>query len=527
MAAVLFRHPVIHTFDGSGGPVDAILTVDGTITAIGEYARLREQAPTGTRTEDLPGAAVVAGFHDAHIHSATFARELDALDLRGVADLDEALDRLRAYLDAHPGDDWMFGGRWDSNTWAVPVQPNRRDLDRVSPVRPVALSSIDGHTVWVNSAALRSAGINSTTPDPAGGEIVRDSDGIPTGILREAALDLLDHVPGAADRRDVEALLTNAQHRLLSYGITHITDLDGEEVRDAYLTMRDRGTLALRVHKGIPVSALDKAVVDGRRTGDGDAWFTTGPVKIFADGALGSHTAHMGAGFTGDSDNHGIAVLSYDELQELVEKATANRIAVATHAIGDEANRLVLDAYEAVRGLTQRHGLRHRIEHAQHLRPEDVARLAALGVIPSSQPTHCTTDFRLAGRLLAGRDLANYPWRAFADAGAHLAFGSDSPVEPAEPMYGIHAAVTRQNRAGEPAGGWEPHQRLTVGEALLAYSFGGAYAAGIDDRVGRIAPGQYADFVALERDPVTEPATDLHRIEVLSTVVGGEVRYAR
>lgn len=527
MVCTLFRHPTIHTLTGRRPGANAIAVSEGVIQAVGDFAELAEQAPRGFRTVELPGGALVPGFHDAHIHSGGYARELDALDMRGAGSLDEALARLRAYANAHPGTGWIFGGRWDSNAWTVPVQPTRHDLDRICPDRPVALPSVDGHTTWANTLALRAVNLTRDSPDPIGGEIVREADGHPTGILRESARDSLKDLMGSPLSGDLGALLRRAQEKLLSVGLTSITDIDGEEVRDAYLEMRAAGELRLRVHKAIPLSFLDQAIEAGRFTGQGDDWVTTGPVKIFSDGALGSHTAHMNQDFAGEPGNHGIEIVPFAELRETVRRATEARIAVATHAIGDRANQLILDVYEEFAELTAARGLRHRVEHAQHMRPEDVLRFARLGVIPSSQPTHCTSDIPLSNSLLSGRDLANYPWRQLADAGAVLAFGSDAPVEEAEPMFGIHAAVTRQDPSGQPLGGWEPHQRVSVLEALEAYSAGSAYAAGQEQRLGRIAPGQLADFVALAEDPTTVAPAALRDLPVLTTVVGGEIRYER
>jgi predicted amidohydrolase YtcJ len=248
-------------------------------------------------------------------------------------------------------------------------------------------------------------------------------------------------------------------------------------------------------------------------------------VKLFSDGALGSHSAHMLSDFADEPGNHGVEVLAVEELVALVARANSAGIAVATHAIGDRANRNVLDAYARTVDITRREGLRNRIEHAQHIARSDLARFAELDVIASLQPTHCTTDFRLAARRIGNRDLAHYAWRSLLDLGAHVAFGSDAPIEPADPLYGVHAAVTRQNREGEPDGGFEPHERVSVTEALDLYSAGAAYAAGLDSVTGRIAAGQYADFVALDADPhAIEPAA-LATMSVVATIVDGEIAY--
>lgn len=518
MVTTLYRHPRIRLLDGRGGVAEAMLVVDGVITAVGEAAELAASAPRCS-VVDLPGEAVIAGFHDAHIHSASMAMSMQEVDLRGTTGLDDALARITEYARRHPGTGWITGAGWDANRWSGQA-PHRAALDSILPDRPVFLDSIDGHSAWANTAGLLRAGIDAGTPDPAGGRIERDADGEPTGILREFALDPVYALISAEAAVDLMPLLEQAQTLLLAQGVTHITDLDGEDARAAYLRLHAEGRLRVRVHKGTPASALDAAIAEGRRTGLGDDWFTNGPVKLFSDGALGSHTAHMGEDFLGESGNQGVAVLPAEELNELVRRAVDAGIAVATHAIGDLANHTVLNAYERSASAAAAAGLRLRVEHAQHLMPADVARFASLGVIASHQPTHWSSDIPLVARLLGDRDLASYAWSALRDAGAVVAFGSDAPVEPSAPMLGVAAAVLRSTE--DSPNGVEPGIRpLGVEEALSAYTHAPAYAAGLDRRVGRLAAGQLADFVALDRDPVQVHPTELAAITPVATVVGG------
>jgi len=519
MATTLFRHPRIHLLDGRGSTAEAMLVVDGVIAAIGGADAVAEGAPAGTAVCDLPGEAVVAGFHDAHIHTASLARSLDELDVNHAGSLADALSGIDEHLRARPGDGWVIGGRWDANGWAD-GRPTLAALDAVARDRPVCLSSVDGHSVWVNSEALRRAGIDALTADPIGGRIERDPDGHPTGLLRETAADAVVDQAERESPVDLLALLERTQRLLLSQGVTHVTDFDGEDARDAFLRLKDAGRLRLRVHKGTPVAALEEAVATGRRTGVGDDWFTNGPVKLFSDGALGSHTAHMGEDFAGEPGNHGIEVLDPGELDRLIAIAVAGGIAVATHAIGDQANARVLDAYARAHGAATRAGLRLRVEHAQHLAPGDVARFARLGVIASLQPTHWAGDIPLVSQLLRGRDLDSYAWAALRDAGAAVAFGSDAPVEPSAPLRGIRDAVVRGTEAS-PAGEEPGIRPLTIDEALTAYTAGPAYAAGLDGRVGRLAVGMLADVVALDADPVRVAPADIADIRPVATVVGG------
>lgn len=525
MSRTLFTHPNILAAAATavgGAPADGILVENGTIVAIGPRAELREAFP-GAPEVALPGRAVVAGFHDAHIHTGSVARNLATVDLRGAATLEEALGRIEAFIAARPGEGWITGGYWDANPWPSGV-PTRHDLDRIAPNRPIALSSLDGHSIWANSLGLRRAGIDASTPDPTGGVIHREpGTAEPAGVLRETAIAGIRELSGRELAPELPGLLEAAQERLLAMGLTHLTDFDEEGTRLAFEGLRESGRLKLRVHKGIPMVDLDRAIAEGWRTGDGDRWITTGPVKLFSDGALGSHTAHMGSDFADDPGNHGVEATPAAVISELVRRANAAGIAVATHAIGDRANGLVLDAYEANVAFTRERGLRNRIEHSQHIDRADLARFVDLEVIASLQPTHCTTDFRLAGRRIGERDLANYAWRSLLDLGARVAFGSDAPIEPSNPLYGVHAAVTRQNRDGDPEGGFEPHERVTVDEALSLFSAGSAYAAGLEGRVGEIAVGQYADFVALGADPHTVDPSEIWSLDVAATVVDGEV----
>lgn len=532
----LYRNATFYTGDPTQPRVNSLLTRGSRVLAIGDIGELQAHAGSHVESVDLDGATVIPGLTDAHIHTAHLARELAALDLRGTTSLEDALERVRTYAASLPADAYIFGGRWDFNAWDVPVQPNRQQLDAVSGSRPAILPSIDGHTIWANSAALARAGITAATPDPVGGEIVRDDNGEPTGILRESACAPLEELMDGPAAGDLVAQLREAQKLLLSVGLTGVHDFDGEDCLDAYRQLHAAGELNLRVYKSIPMTALDQAIAEGRATGDGDTWLRTGPVKIFSDGALGSHSCHMSEAFPGEGENFGIEVVPYDELRTLIRRAAAAGIAVATHAIGDRANELVLDAYEDLVKNPLDHatlrepggsGLRHRIEHTQHLQPRDVQRLQRLGVIASMQPTHCTSDIPLASRLLEGRDLASYAWLSLIQQGAAVAFGSDAPVEPPNPLYGIHAAVTRENRDTGPHGGWQPQERISVAQAIAGFTTGAAYASHEDLTKGRLRPGMLADFVALGRDPFRCDPAELAEISVEAVAVDGVIRHRR
>lgn len=519
----LFRNATFHTGDWTAPPIGGLLTDGERVVALGDPEDLRRQAGSSVVEVDLAGGVAIPGLVDAHLHTAHCAAELTSVDLRATRSLTEAVQRVATFAAALSEDAWVTGGNWNHNRWDRPVQPDRHSLDRVTGGRPAALPSIDGHTTWANTAALDLVGIDARTPDPAGGEIVRDPGGNPTGILRERAAHPVRALAEAAGTTDLPGALARVQQRLLAVGLVGVHCFDDGACERAWRTLRDRGEMAVRVHKSIPVTDLAAAVAAGRRTGDGDHWLSTGAVKLFADGALGSHSCQLSTPFPGGG--HGIEVTSAAELAELADTAARAGIAVATHAIGDLANTVVLDAYQALADRWPDSRLRHRIEHTQHLQPADVARLARLGVVASMQPTHCTSDHALAGELLGGRGLANYAWRSVLDAGGRLALGSDAPVELPDPMHGIHAAVTRRDADGCPPEGFEPAERITVTEAIDGFTTGPAYASGQERITGRLAPGMLADLTVLAEDPTRVAAQDLRDLPVTATVVGGEVRH--
>lgn len=522
MSRTLLRHDHIWTGDTGAPWTHALLVEDGVVVALGDEAV--ETGRSSATTVDLPGALVMPGLHDAHIHTEWLSRDLSSVDLREARSLEEALELVRAHAETLPEGEWLHSGRWNHNRWRVPQQPDRHALDLVAPDRVAALSSVDGHTIWANSLALQRAGITRDTPDPVGGEIERDESGEPTGILRESAQELLDVIP--RDESPLRPWLERCQEWLLSVGLTSITDIDGEDARAAYAGMHADGALRLRVTKCTRDGDLELAIAEGRRSGQGDARFRVGPVKFFSDGALGSHTAHMTEPFLGH-EGCGIAAMPYEMLLERTMLAARSGLDVITHAIGDEANRLVLDTFEVVRG----EGLDTllRIEHAQHVRPVDVPRFRSLDVVASMQPSHCTADLELADEIIGPRRLASYAWRTFLDAHVRVAFGSDAPVEDPNPFYGLHAAVTRQRPDGHPLGGWRPEEKVTLTEAVHAFTVAAHESVRRTD-VGRLVPGQLADLVAVDRDvwalEQSSPA-EIRDAVVLQTWVGGDLAFER
>jgi predicted amidohydrolase YtcJ len=503
----------------------AVGIVGDRICAVGTDDEVLAAIDDRAERVDLHARALLPGFVDAHFHLLGYCLDRGRIHLDGLPTLAATLDAIRYAVEQAPADTWMLGRGWNQNLWPTHAFPTRHDLDRVTGPRPACLLSHDVHAVWANTAALRLAGIGRATPDSAGGRIVREADGEPSGILLEAAGE---RVRALADRPTLEsavAAVRRGQDELLRVGVTGLHNLEGALSFRALQTLEAAGELRLRVFAGIQRSALAAAVEVGLQSGFGGDRLRVGLLKLFADGALGSGTAALLAPYEDDASNTGIATLERDELAGLVREARAAGIGVATHAIGDAAVRTVLDAAELARADDPAHRQVLRIEHAQLVHPADIPRFAQLGVVASMQPLHATSDMRIADRRWGTRCESGYPWRALLDAGAHLAFGTDCPVEPPDPLLGIHAAVTRE-RDGEPVDGWYPEQRLGVAEAIRAYTIGSASAAGVDPGYGSIAPGRLADLVVLSRDPYTTPAAELGSIRVEMAVFAGEIAYA-
>ncbi|MCQ9369351.1 amidohydrolase [Brevibacterium sp. 91QC2O2] len=512
----LYLNADVWTFDPETPRATALLTHDEKIVAVGQEAELTAHAtgPDAAERIDLGGRTVIPGFVDAHLHALSYAESLAEVDLVATRSLAEAVEAIAAFAAELPAGRWITGGRWDFNRWSDTAdQPDRTLLDAAVPNHPVAVWSIDMHTLWCNGAALAAAGIDARTADPDGGQIVRGASGTATGILREDATDLvLAAIPAAG--RDLSAdRMAAAQELWLSEGLTGLHDIDGAASRQAWYDLAESGRQKMRVVKYLRPEELDWAASagpDGWRTGDGDSWFLRGGLKLFSDGALGSQSSFMSSPFPhahGEEPNYGIQLAALPTLIEQIEAAYARGIAVAVHAIGDAANHVVLDAIEATNparsAAEARFGrvLQARIEHAQFLQPADVARFAALDVVASMQPRHCISDLHLLERLRPDAGLAAYAWTDLASAGARLAFGSDGPVEPANPFAAIYAAMTRADIGGDPATVFQPERRMDAYQAIAAHTSGPAQAVGRQDVTGVLKAGYDADFVAVETSP--------------------------
>ncbi|GAB4521994.1 MAG: amidohydrolase [Anaerolineales bacterium] len=495
----------IHTLDPRQPFVEALLISGEKILAAGETETLHREFPRA-RHEHLEGLTLLPGLTDAHLHLQHYALSLQKVDCE-TDTLRECLQRVTQRARTTPPDAWILGHGWNQNTWPDTPSggfPTAADLDAVTGQRPAYLTAKSLHAGWANSAALRAAGITASTPDPADGRIGRDAHGKPTGMLFESAMHLLaERIPQPAPESITQAIC-EAQPHLWQAGLTGVHDFDRRESFIALQTLHQRGDLRLRVLKNLPVDLLDEALALGLRSGFGDDTLRIGGLKAFADGALGPHTAAMFVPYQDAPANRGMLLLDAEEIYAFGHKAAAGGLALTIHAIGDRANHEVLEAYARLRAFEKQNGLpplRHRIEHVQVLHPQDAARLGELGLIASMQPVHAVSDMHMADRLWGERARLSYAWRTQLEAGAVLAFGSDAPVESPNPFWGLHAALTRQRADGTPEGGWYPAERLTLREAWRAFTFGAAYAAGMEARLGRLTPGFLADLIALPADP--------------------------
>jgi predicted amidohydrolase YtcJ len=469
---------------------------DGRILAVGPGAA----AAAGPRAEvvRLAGRAL-PGLADAHIHLEGLARlevELDLAPARSAAD---ALARVRRHAAALPPGAWVLGRGWSQDGWPERRVPGRRELDAAAGGRPVLLLRRDAHSAWVSSAALAAAGLDGAGPDPPGGAVDRDGDGRPTGIVRERAVPVVARLAPAMTEERLDRAMAAVLRRLGRLGLTSVHSMDPPATFASLSRLHARRPLPVRVSWNLPAAHLEHAERLGLRAGLGDDRLRVWGVKAFLDGSLGSRTAEM-------LDGSGIQVLPQPELVELAGRCAAAGLNLCLHAIGDGAVRRALDALEPLAGAWP--GWRPRVEHAQCVDPADVPRFRRAGAVASMQPIHAVSDREVADREWGERARHAYAWRPLLDAGAVLAFGSDAPVEPADPLRGVDAAVGWRRRAG-----WHPELALTRAEAVRAYTWGAAYAAGVEDRLGRFRPGLLCDLTVVAGG------------RTVATVVGGEVTW--
>ncbi|MCS7313082.1 MAG: amidohydrolase [Acidobacteria bacterium] len=509
--------------------VSAVAIRQGRIAALGSDEELRAWRGPRTRVIDLRGATALPGLTDAHVHLASLGRLRRQLVLTGTRSKEEVLQRLRTYARRHPNLSWIVGRGWDQNDWPDPHMPDRADLDRVVPDRPVYLIRIDGHAAWVNTKALEQADIGPASPDPPGGRILRRPDGSPTGVLLDRAAELVQRVMPEPTVEDLMADLEAGARACTEVGLTGVHDAGiSPATWAAYVRLVERDRLPIRVYAmAMYRSGLDEQLLtEGPLIGLGDGRLTLRAIKVLSDGALGSRGAALLEPYADEPDSTGLLLVEPDELVRLARRALDAGVQLAVHAIGDRANRMVLDAFEVAFRERPCGDCRFRIEHAQVVHPQDIPRLARLGVVPSMQPTHATSDMPWApDRLGPDRLQGAYAWRSILQTGLKIAGGSDAPVEEISPLLGLYAAVTRQDLQGRPAGGWRPEERVTPQEALQMFTQWAAYAAFEEFQRGTLRPGTWADLTVLDGDPFQVEPRQIPHLRVRLTMVGGRIVY--
>ena len=521
----------IYTVDAERPVAEAFAVEDGRFVAVGTEAEVLAGRADWPRL-DLDGQTVTPGLIDAHAHLMGLGEALLSADLVGTTSKADVVARLTAFAETLPEGAWLTGRGWDQNDWGGDgAFPTRADLDAAFPDRPVWLGRVDGHAGWANTAALRAAGLDPDAPAPPdmeGGAILRDAQGRPTGVFVDAAEALIQQAIPEPGRAVAEEALRRALRETTRHGLTGVHEAGTPlAALGLYRQFAADGAFPLRVYAMITPGEIG-TFCDANPDGIDEPRLRVRSVKVYADGALGSRGAALLADYADDPGNAGLLFRPDDAIRATIRAAMACGLQVNTHAIGDRANRQVLDAYQVAIDATGGGAGRHRVEHAQILSLDDIERFAAMGVIASVQPTHATSDMPWAGdRLGDDRLRGAYAWRRLLDGGARLALGSDFPVERVDPLLGFYAAVTRQDGDGQPAGGWYGNQVLTRAEALRGFTLDAAYAGFMEDEVGSIAPGKRADWVVFSQDLMTVPPEAILASKVVSTWIDGRAVYER
>jgi predicted amidohydrolase YtcJ len=529
-ADLLITNANIWTVDPSRPKAEAVAVLGDRIVAVGSNAEVESWRGPRTHVIEAGGKLLLPGFNDAHVHFVSGGLQLDSIQLNDATSKEEFARRIAERARNTRKGEWITGGDWDETKWNPPVYPTKELIDPLTPDTPVFVSRYDGHMVLANSVALRLAGITAKTPDPPGGVIVRDAQGNPTGALKDAAMDMAAKViPSLSHDQRLSAVHRAMQHAL-SLGVTSVQNMDPDYADIAvYSELLERGELKVRIYAAPLITDVDDQVKIGIRHAFGGSFLRIGAVKAFADGSLGSRTAYFYEPYLDQPDTRG---LLSDEMHPIslmrdrMMRADAAGLQICTHAIGDEGISTILDIYSEIEKAHGPADRRFRIEHAQHMAAKDFDRFAQLGVIASVQPYHAIDDGRFAeARIGHDRASRTYAFRTFLNHGVRLAFGTDWDVAPLNPMLGIYAAVTRATLDGKNPNGWFPEQKLTVTEAVEAYTMGSAYAEFQENQKGSITSGKLADMVLLDRDIFAIPPEQIRDTKVVTTIVGGKVMW--
>jgi len=513
----------------AGAPLaEAVAVRDGRVVEVGETDRVRRRLGPRTREINLAGRLAVPGFADDHTHFIRGGFQLGSVDLRSAATREEFARRVAVHARSLPAGRWITGGDWDHELWPGAPLPRREWIDSVTREHPVSVNRLDGHMTLLNSRALQLAGITRQTPDPPGGTIVRDARGQPTGVLKDAAMALVDAVIPAPSEAEQDEAFRRAQAHALARGVTMIQDMGTWDDLATWRRARMAGELSLRVYALLPLDTWERLRDMVSREGRGDAQLRWGGLKAFVDGSLGSTTAWFYDPYLDAPSTSGLIVSDTAQLRAWIRGADAAQLQVAVHAIGDRANDWLLETFGWVVEQNGARDRRFRIEHAQHLTAAAIPRFAELGVLPSMQPYHAVDDGRWAEKRIGpNRIQTTYAFRSLLDAGAGLMFGSDWTVAPIDPLLGLHAAVTRRTIDGANPGGWVPDQKITVEQALRAYTVAAAYGAFRDRDLGTLEDSKLADIVVLSDNILTLDPLRIADVKVDYTIIGGAIAYTR
>ncbi|KQV90839.1 amidohydrolase [Massilia sp. Root351] len=505
---------------------------EGKLIAVGGSKAVAAKAPAGATRVDMQGKTVLPGLIDAHGHVFGLGAIATGVELYSSTSLPGALQAVADFSKANPQRAWVVGNGWNQEIWKLGRFPTAAELDGVVADRPALMHRVDGHAVWVNSKALALAGITHETPDPAGGKIERDEIGRPTGILVDAAMDLVNKVVPVPTEAESRASLDGALAHMAKVGLTSAHDAGigvGED--RLFRAYADGGKLTARIYAmiGDTSADFDRLAKDGPLQSYAGGMYALSAVKLYSDGALGSRGAALIAPYSDAQHTHGLLFYKNDEMLAKMEKAMKAGYQVNVHAIGDAGNHQILDAYaELLKKYPDAAAQRHRIEHAQVVTPADIPRFKALGIIPSMQPTHATSDQNMAEQRVGPQRIKGaYAWQTFLRQGSKIACGSDFPIESPNPLAGIHAAVTRQDASGAPAGGWYKNEAMTLLQAFRCFTLDAAYAARQEKDIGSLEAGKWADFIVTDADLFKVPAANIGRITVLQTWVAGKQVYKK
>ena len=525
-ADLVILNAKVRTMDRAKPSAEAVAVAGSKIVAVGTNAEIRAVAGTNTKTIDAKGKLVIPGFNDSHVHFLEGGFQLSAVDLRDAKSPEEFARRIKDFAAKLPKGRWILGGKWDHENWTPNNLPTRQMIDSVTPDNPVFIDRLDGHMALANSLALKLANVTKDTKDVEGGLIVRDAGGNPTGVLKDAAMSYVNKViPESSFEQKLEAAQAATDYAA-SLGVTSVQDMSAGKDVGVYQELARQGKLKTRVYAVSPLPDWERLGKTGVRAAFGDEMLRIGGLKGYSDGSLGSTTAWFFEPYLDDPKSTGLPADEIPKMYENVSNADKAGLQIMIHAIGDKANDAVISAFERVARENGSRDRRFRVEHAQHLRIEDIKRFGAAKIVASMQPFHLIDDGRWAYKRLDEKRLkGTYAFRTFLDSGASLAFGTDWAVAPLNPILGIYAAVTRRTLDDKNPNGWLPEQKISVEETVRAYTSGSAYAEFQENSKGTITVGKLADFVLLSDDIFTMNPNDIRQTKVLTTVMDGKIIY--